>query len=292
VQAPGIQGITRMPQCGMITTRGGFVPKAYLDRVLVVRGSLTHPQTFVVNVAKVLKAANQISACSRKTSFSWRTSRGRAEELVDVALRTFFQAPRVGQARTSDRSSPRRSFHQSDEPLPRAADFPARRADLLRMPDCAAFKNPAAAARHSQLHESGRRQAGGSGMLEAAKGTFPARPGDVVEIEIIGDGTTRALTTVDRTVNLLPFAVGTKSMGLTLLEAKALLEKELAIYVKQPGHPDTAHRGQQTRLGARRLNTPAFFANRTDDHPRGSVPCRRSFTSRFPHHRRTRRFAP
>ena len=41
---------------GAITTRGGFTPRAYRARVLVVRGSLTHPEGIVVNTADMLKA--------------------------------------------------------------------------------------------------------------------------------------------------------------------------------------------------------------------------------------------
>ena len=37
-----------------ITLAGGYTEKAYKERVLVVRGSINQPQTFVVNTADVL----------------------------------------------------------------------------------------------------------------------------------------------------------------------------------------------------------------------------------------------
>src|SRR5208337_39137 len=40
---------------GAITMRGSFTPAAYQQKVLVVRGSLSHPTTFVINTADILK---------------------------------------------------------------------------------------------------------------------------------------------------------------------------------------------------------------------------------------------
>ena len=42
------------PVVSAISRRGGFGPKAWPDRVLVVRGSLDKPQPIVINVKKVL----------------------------------------------------------------------------------------------------------------------------------------------------------------------------------------------------------------------------------------------
>lgn len=41
---------------GAIASRGGFTEKAYRSKILVVRGSLSHPETFVVNGSDVLAA--------------------------------------------------------------------------------------------------------------------------------------------------------------------------------------------------------------------------------------------
>ena len=55
VSAPGT--VRLLPRTTLITaiaTRGGFNDYAYKQRVLVVRGSLNHPQTFTVNTSSIL----------------------------------------------------------------------------------------------------------------------------------------------------------------------------------------------------------------------------------------------
>jgi polysaccharide biosynthesis/export protein len=72
-------------------------------------------------------------------------------------------------------------------------------------------------------------------MLHPASNPFTLGPGDSIEIEIIGNATSRAITPVglDGKIyyNLLP---GLDVWGLTLEETRALLEKELAKYVTGP----------------------------------------------------------
>jgi len=100
VKAPGVQGFTpNATVISMISARGGFTENAYLDRVLVVRGSLSHPRTFVVNARKILKARSVDFALEPKdiVFISDKPWTG-AEELVDVALRTFVQAAAAGWA--------------------------------------------------------------------------------------------------------------------------------------------------------------------------------------------------
>jgi protein involved in polysaccharide export with SLBB domain len=72
-------------------------------------------------------------------------------------------------------------------------------------------------------------------MLRPSGIPFTLGPGDFIEIEIIGNATSRALAPVglDGKIyyNLLP---GLDVWGLTLDQTRALLEKELAKYVTQP----------------------------------------------------------
>jgi protein involved in polysaccharide export with SLBB domain len=49
-----VRFLPRTTVISAIATRGGFNDYAYKQRVLVVRGSLNHPQTFVVNTASIL----------------------------------------------------------------------------------------------------------------------------------------------------------------------------------------------------------------------------------------------
>ncbi len=56
VQSPGIVPFSPGTSViGAITRRGSFTTSAFRARVLIVRGSLSHPQTFVVNTADILK---------------------------------------------------------------------------------------------------------------------------------------------------------------------------------------------------------------------------------------------
>lgn len=100
VQSPGSQGFTpNASVVGMATLRGGFSPKAWLDRVLVVRGSLSKPQVFEVNVRKVLKGqATDIRLQPKDIVFVADKPWARAEELVEMAIRTFVQASAAGWA--------------------------------------------------------------------------------------------------------------------------------------------------------------------------------------------------
>src|SRR5262249_13952013 len=56
VVAPGsAQFASSSTVIGAITARGSFTGRAYRTRVLVVRGSLSHPETFVVDTSDILK---------------------------------------------------------------------------------------------------------------------------------------------------------------------------------------------------------------------------------------------
>jgi protein involved in polysaccharide export with SLBB domain len=56
VQSPGIVPYTPSASIiGALTTRGSFTTRAFRSRVLVIRGSLSHPETFVVNSSDILK---------------------------------------------------------------------------------------------------------------------------------------------------------------------------------------------------------------------------------------------
>jgi protein involved in polysaccharide export with SLBB domain/capsular polysaccharide biosynthesis protein len=94
VGSPGTMGVTdRATVLGVITVRGGFTPKAYKQRVLVVRGALTRPETFVVNLGAVL-AGKERDFPIRPKDIIYVADRpwARVEELLDLAVSTFTQA--------------------------------------------------------------------------------------------------------------------------------------------------------------------------------------------------------
>jgi protein involved in polysaccharide export with SLBB domain len=78
---------------GAISTRGGFTERAYKRHVLVVRGSLNSPQTFVVNTLATVDARGLDMKLEPKdiVYVSWRPFI-KAEELLDLAATAFIQS--------------------------------------------------------------------------------------------------------------------------------------------------------------------------------------------------------
>jgi protein involved in polysaccharide export with SLBB domain len=98
-------------------------------------------------------------------------------------------------------------------------------------------------------------------MLRPTGNPFTLGPGDSIEIELIGNATSRALAPVglDGKIyyNLLP---GLDVWGLTLDQTRALLEKELAKYVSQPQVGLTLRLvGSKHVWVLGRLNRPGIF---------------------------------
>ncbi|MDB6017053.1 MAG: Polysaccharide export protein [Pedosphaera sp.] len=94
VLGPGITPYTPTSTAvGAIASRGGFAPKAYKRKVLVIRGSLTHPETFVVDTADVL-AGKSIDFRLKPRDIVFVSTRpwARAEDLLDTSTRAFIEA--------------------------------------------------------------------------------------------------------------------------------------------------------------------------------------------------------
>ena len=76
-----------------ITTRGGFTLRAFRARVLVVRGSLRKPETFLVDTGKIIDAKMpDFRLQPRDIVYVSSKPWARAEELLDVATSTFIQS--------------------------------------------------------------------------------------------------------------------------------------------------------------------------------------------------------
>ena len=94
VAHPGVQAYSQhLGVTAAITSRGGYTDAAYREKVLIVRGAVTHPQAIVINTNDVLKGKvadvelqpNDIVYVSTRP---WKF----AEELVDTAIAAFSQA--------------------------------------------------------------------------------------------------------------------------------------------------------------------------------------------------------
>ena len=94
VGTPGPLGLTaENTLVGVLTVRGGFAPTAYLQRVLVVRGSLQKPQTFVVNLAAILAGSEKDFVLQPKDIIyvadkPWQS----AADLLQLAVNAYAQA--------------------------------------------------------------------------------------------------------------------------------------------------------------------------------------------------------
>jgi len=94
VRAPGSQGYNpNLSVTGAIALRGGFTDSAFRDRVLVLRGSIEHPQHFVIDVNKTLRGTQRDFHLEPKdviyvNARPWQF----AEELMDTAISAFTTA--------------------------------------------------------------------------------------------------------------------------------------------------------------------------------------------------------
>lgn len=91
-----------MTVLGAISSRGGFNQKAFKSHVLVVRGSLNHPQTFVVDTMGITAGRLPDFKLERNDIIyvSWRPFY-RGEELIDMAATSFVTAVANGWVSTS-----------------------------------------------------------------------------------------------------------------------------------------------------------------------------------------------
>jgi polysaccharide biosynthesis/export protein len=76
-----------------LAARGGFTPRSYRARVLIVRGSLKQPQTIVVNTSDILSAkALDIKLQPRDIVYVSRKPWYKAEELLEMAITSFLRS--------------------------------------------------------------------------------------------------------------------------------------------------------------------------------------------------------
>ncbi|MFZ4764097.1 MAG: SLBB domain-containing protein, partial [Roseimicrobium sp.] len=93
VRSQGTQGLlAQSTVTSVIVTAGGFTSRAYKERVLVVRGALEKPQSFVVNMSAVMQAREKGFRLEPKdivyiADKPW----AQVEELLDLALTAFIQ---------------------------------------------------------------------------------------------------------------------------------------------------------------------------------------------------------
>jgi protein involved in polysaccharide export with SLBB domain len=93
VTAPGVAAyLPKASTMSVISARGGFTTKAFRSRVLVVRGSLNNPQTFVVDTAAILSAKKpDFKLQAKDIVYVGKSPWVKAEELLDTVATAFIQ---------------------------------------------------------------------------------------------------------------------------------------------------------------------------------------------------------
>jgi len=94
VGAPGIAAfLPRSSVISAVTARGGFTARAYKSRVLVVRGSLEQPQSFVVNTSDILAGkAPDFQLQPKDIVYVSLSPWVKAQEIFDTAAYAFIQS--------------------------------------------------------------------------------------------------------------------------------------------------------------------------------------------------------
>ncbi len=94
VKYPGtVTHVANLGAVGAIAQRAGFNEKAYKSKVLVIRGSLDQPQSFVVNCNEVLTGqAPDFPLQPKDIVYVSRRPWWRAEDLLDLAITAFLQS--------------------------------------------------------------------------------------------------------------------------------------------------------------------------------------------------------
>lgn len=100
VKMQGTQGLLAHTSVhSSIAQAGGFTPKAYTKRVLVVRGSLQQPKTFIVNMDDIMSARTKgFRLAPKDIVYVADRPWARAEELLSFALNAFLQGAVSGWA--------------------------------------------------------------------------------------------------------------------------------------------------------------------------------------------------
>lgn len=94
VTTPGVAPFSPgMSAMKAVASAGGFTIRAWRQKLLVVRGSLSRPSTFMVNASDVLAAkAPDFKLEPRDIVFVYRKPWARAEELLEIAITDFMRA--------------------------------------------------------------------------------------------------------------------------------------------------------------------------------------------------------
>jgi protein involved in polysaccharide export with SLBB domain len=82
---------------GVVAARGGFTERAWKSKILVIRGSLNNPQTFVIDGGDILKAKGKdFQLQNRDIVYVHRKPWAKAQEILEYGITSFFRAAVIG----------------------------------------------------------------------------------------------------------------------------------------------------------------------------------------------------
>ncbi len=98
VASPGVKPIdSRMTTLGAIASAGGFAPQAWRDRVLVIRGRMDAPETFVMPLNKILHGnGTDMELLPGDIIYIHNRPWAYAAKLVDVAIHAYIDGSIAG----------------------------------------------------------------------------------------------------------------------------------------------------------------------------------------------------
>jgi protein involved in polysaccharide export with SLBB domain len=101
VQRPGAQAFSEPTEAfEAVNERGGFTERAWRQRVLVIRGSLGRPETFVVNARNLLGGrARELQLQPRDIVYVSDRPWGRSDELLEAAIAAYIAATMAEETR-------------------------------------------------------------------------------------------------------------------------------------------------------------------------------------------------
>ena len=98
VRSPGLVPFSKdLTALGAITARSSFTDRAWKAKVLIVRGSFSHPETIVVNTSDILKARGvDMPLANRDIVYVHRKPWAKAQEILESAISDFANAAAIG----------------------------------------------------------------------------------------------------------------------------------------------------------------------------------------------------
>jgi polysaccharide export outer membrane protein len=98
VRSQGIYPFTKdLTALGAVVAKGGFTEHAWKSKILIIRGSLSNPQTIVIDGGDILKAKGKdFQLQNQDIVYVHRKPWAKAQEILEYGVTSFFRAAVIG----------------------------------------------------------------------------------------------------------------------------------------------------------------------------------------------------